>query len=217
MIYRILTIYGKIFLKNLLMYFSFSCFVFTIGLTSLFDLNVKPILFSASLFLILLGIFFSLNRATKITNLEIQDNHFIFDGNDLLLDDLCGYLINTNNPIFIQFELRDNIKDYKITTFKYCSTSRNFDLFLSDLISKTQCINPNFTELSFYDFHPKQFKHFNKTLIFDLIIVILINIAYLYFSIFKGLEFNWKILLLNFLFINYLYFHNKNKKMMSHH
>jgi hypothetical protein len=161
---------------------------------------------------IVIAILMGLRFAKKNITVIVDDSEIKFENISIQLTDIVGYYINRQSPIITQIEFKDNYKDYSLSSPNYGQNGKDFETFLNDFLKGVQIANKNSMELSYYDFHPKQYK-FSRVYIYVLMVVILIiNLTYLFLVMFKNVSFNWKLLFLNFIFLGLYDFHRKNSK-----
>jgi len=161
------------------------------------------------------GLLIALKFSKRKSQISLNENKLEFDDINIKLSDIQGYYINRQSAVMSQIEFRDKNHDYKITSVNYGEKGKEFELFLSDLVKNTKELNTEFKELSFYDFHKKQYAHFRRSIYIDLGILILLNLVYFYLILFKSVPFNWKLLFINFLFIWIYLFHKKNENKLK--
>ena len=161
------------------------------------------------------GLVLALKFSKRVSIICLNQNRLEFDDNNIELIDIQGYYINRESQVMTQIEIRAKNHDYKITSTNYGQKGKEFELFLSDIVKKTKELNTEFKELSFYDFHKKQYSYFKRTIYIDLGVLILLNLVYLYLIIFRNVPFNWKLLFLNLIFVWVYDFHKKNEKKIK--
>ena len=140
----------------------------------------------------------------------VVKNYAKHDFKNIIITDLENYHIEQIESIFKNH-------DYKITSTNYGQKRKEFELFLSDIVKKTKELNTEFKELSFYDFHKKQYSYFKRSIYIDFGLMILLNLVYLYLILFRNVPLNWKLLFLNFIFVWLYDFHKKNEKKYKKH
>lgn len=161
---------------------------------------------------LILGLIIALKLSKRKNILSLTERTLTFDNSTIELIDIEGYYINRDSPTMTELDLKHKTNNYKITSVNYGEKGREFETFLSDFLKRCQKVNNNIKELSFYDFHNKQYIFVKTTVYFIFTIVVLLNLIYLYLVFVKGVPFNWKLLFLNFIFIWLYDFHRKNEK-----
>ena len=112
-----------------------------------------------SVLVIPLSIIIGLSFSKETANILIDDFKIQFDSTSILLTDIAGYYIDRKSPIMTQIEFKDiDNTNYSFSSLKFGQKGRDFELFLSDFLKKVEKSNKDFSELSFYDFHNKQYK-----------------------------------------------------------
>jgi hypothetical protein len=165
------------------------------------------------LLIIPLSILVGLSFSKKSVEILLDDIKMHFENIDIQLVDLTGYYINRKSPILTQIEFKDmDNKDYRFTSLKFGKNGREFESFLSAFLKKTHVANNQFSALSFYDFHQRQYKFFRVFIYVMMVMTILLNLVYLYLILFKHFAFNWKLLFINFIFLGLYNFHKENEK-----
>ena len=87
-------------------------------------------------------------------DISLNENSIKFGDTNILLSDIDGYYINKESPTMTQIEFRDTKNnDFSFTSLSYGQTGKDFKSFLSDFLKYAQLANPDFKQLSFYDFH----------------------------------------------------------------
>ncbi len=147
----------------------------------------------------------------RIVNIKLTDSSLEFDKKCVLFSELEGYYINREGLSMTTIEFRDiRHNAYSLTSLKKGKEAKEFDLLLSDLVQKFN--NINLMELSYYEFHNKQYGFIRATIYIAFAIVVLLDLLYFYLILVKGVPFNWKLLLVNFLLIWLYSFHKQNEK-----
>ncbi len=219
--YKITLILKKRFLAfGLLSMLSLLIFiVIIVFINALYHIKTSPLVFMVIFLLILsFGFFSSLKLSRRIINITLTDRNLEFDNINILLSDLEGYYINKEGLSMSEIELRDvNHNVFSLTSLANGKDGKEFDLFLSDLIQKSSKANIDIKELSYYDFHNKQYILIRSTIYFTFVIVVLLNLIYLFLIFIKEVPFNWKLLLVNFSLIWLYNFHKRNEKKYKKH
>jgi len=163
------------------------------------------------------SILVGLISSKKKIDISIDDFKMQFEDSDILLVDIVGYYINRDTPVLTQIEIKDiRNNDYRFTSLNFGKKGKDFESFLSDFLQKVQLTNKDFRELSFYDFHQKQYKISRVWIYIDLALVILFNLGCLYLMLFQKDHFDWwKLFFLNFIFLGMYNFHKKNEKKLN--
>ena len=147
-------------------------------------------------------------------DISLNENSIKFGDTNILLSDIDGYYINKESPTMTQIEFRDTKNnDFSFTSLSYGQTGKDFKSFLSDFLKYAQLANPDFKQLSFYDFHKKQYSYFKRAIYVDLVVVVLLNLVYVYLIFFRNVPFNWKLLFLNSIFVGRYTFHKNNERI----
>jgi hypothetical protein len=176
-------------------------------------IKINGIFFVAGFIVVFItGLAIALRFSKRVPKLLLTENSLEFDNCTINLIDIEGYYINRESPLMTEVEFRDKNQDYKITSVNYGKKGKEFELFLTDFVEKSFKANKNIKELSFYDFHDKQYIIVKNTIYFTFIIVILLNIMYCYLVLVKKITFNWKLLFLNLIMIWLYDLHRRNKK-----
>ena len=161
---------------------------------------------------IMIGLIFS----KKTIEIVLDDFKIQFENTSILLSDIKGYYINRKSPILSQIEFKDIYNNnYRFSSLNFGQKGKDFELFISDLFEKVKKSNKEFSELSFYDFHGKQYKFFRIAIYEVMVVTILLNLVYFYLIIFKNVAFDWRLLFINFLFLGMYNFHKKNERMIK--
>jgi len=163
------------------------------------------------------GLIIALRFARKEPKLGLTESSLEFDNYVIKLTDIEGYYINRESPTMTEIEFKDKDRDYKITSVTYGKKGKEFELFLTDFVEKSNQANKDVKELSFYDFHNKQYTFFKATIYLTFAIIILLNLIYFYLVFVQKVPLNWKLLFLNFTFIWLYNFHRKNEKKYKKH
>jgi hypothetical protein len=149
----------------------------------------------------------------KVSEISLDDSYIRFDNTNILLADITGYYINKESLSMIQIEFRDiNNNNFSLTSVNSGQKGKDFELFLSEFVKKIQASNNDLIQLSYYDFHDKQYVFFKVFIYVVFIVVVLLNLIYFYLIIFKHVPFNWKLLFVNSLLFWLYDFHVKNEK-----
>lgn len=163
------------------------------------------------------GLTAALRFSRSEPKLLLTENNLEFENYVIKLIDIEGYYINKESPTMTEIEFRDKNCDYKITSVNYGKKGKEFELFLTDFVEKSNQANKDIKELSFYDFHNKQYTFFKAIIYLTFAFVILLNIVYFYLVFVKKIPLNWKLLFLNFTFVWLYIFHKKNEKKYKKH
>jgi len=163
------------------------------------------------------GLTVALRFSRSEPKLLLTENNLEFENYIIKLKDIKGYYINKESPAMTEIEFRDKKGDYKITSVKYGKKGKEFELFLTDFIEKSNQANKDIKEMSFYDFHNKQYTFFKSILYLTFAIVVLINLVYFYLVFVKKIPLNWKLLFLNITFVWLYFFHKRNEKKYKKH
>lgn len=158
------------------------------------------------------GLWIALSFSKKKLKISLTEGFIEFGNNKIRLGDILGYYINKESPIMVQIEFKVTGQNYEFTSVKFGEKGKEFDQFITDFIERANKANLEIKELSYYDFHPKQYKNLNRTIYIDFGVILMINIVYLFLVLFHGFPFNWKILLLNIIFIWLYKYHTRNKR-----
>lgn len=159
-----------------------------------------------------LGLIFSMKSSTKTVDILLTPNQLEFGDIKIEFKNVLGYYINDETLLFTEIEMRDiDNNEYKITSFSYGIKGKKFAAFLKNLLEHFSSENASIKKLTFYDFHKTQYRIQKFMMPIDLALVIAINLTFLYFFIFDNMEFTWKILGLDIIFITFLIFYRRNK------
>jgi hypothetical protein len=149
----------------------------------------------------------------KVIDISLDDSNIRFENTSILLADIIGYYINRESLSMIQIEFRDrNNNNFSLTSLKSGRKRKDFELFLAEFVKKVQASNKDLVQLSYYDFHDKQYVFFKVFIYVGFIAVVLLNLIYFYLIIFRNVPFNWKLLFVNSLLLWLYDFHVKNEK-----
>ena len=155
------------------------------------------------------------SRISKsVLDISLNENSIQFGDTKILLSDIDGYYINKESPTMTQIEFRDTKNnDFSFTSLSFGQTGKDFKSFLSDFLKFAQLANGDLKQYSYYDFHKKQYSYFKRAIYVDLVIVILVNLFYVYLIFFRNVPFNWKLLFLNSIFVGRYTFHKNNERV----
>ncbi|HOB85470.1 MAG TPA: hypothetical protein PK816_13255 [Candidatus Cloacimonadota bacterium] len=163
------------------------------------------------------GLAVALRFSRSEPKLLLTEINLEFENYIIKLKEIEGYYINKESPALTEIEFRDKNRDYKIASINYGKKGKEFELFLTDFVEKSNKANEDIKEMSFYDFHNKQYTFFKSILYVTFTIVILLNLVYFYLIFVKKIPLNWKLLFLNITFVWLYFFHKRNEKKYKKH
>ncbi len=87
-----------------------------------------------------------------------MDNQVLIENIRIDMINVDGFYINRESPILTIIEIMDkNSNIYGLTSLNFGRIGRDFEVFLSDFERIVRDVNPNLKELTFFDFHTKQY------------------------------------------------------------
>ena len=157
--------------------------------------------------IIVLGYKFSSHLSDiKLTDLDIE-----FDEKKIKFTDIVGYYINEESLSQITFEFKTSDKCYSITSLRIGKNGKEFKRFLQDFKTKSRSANKEIKTLSYYSFHNKQYLFIKYLILVMFVLIVLLDILYLYLVIFKSVDFNFRLLFPNVALVGLWHFHKKNE------
>lgn len=190
----------------------FSLLIVSAFLFVQYDINdlYFGLLFFASFFL---SYFIALNRSKSTTFILLDKNYIQIEQDKVNWVDIEGFYINREGIGMTEIEIRNNNnKVYSITSLNYSKIGKYFQDFLSEFENIAKIENPIIKELTYFDFRPKQQNNYRIFIIISTIILVFLNLISFYLILFTDFPFNWKIFLINLLFIGIYNFYKRNKK-----
>ena len=172
----------------------------------------KVIIVSGILISLPLSLILGILLSQKVLVIKFDNDIIEFEDRKIPLSEINGFYINEKSPIMTQIELRTISNDIELTAYNFGKSGQIFKSFISELLEKAANTNSNFIELSYYDFHPSQGKFAKVFLIIMIVLAVVINLAYVYLVLYKGMKSTWKIFLFNLMLMAVYANHQKDKK-----
>lgn len=145
-------------------------------------------------------------------DITLNSEQLILNDFALELKDICGYYIDDQSILLRELEIKDiKNKDYKIISLLMGANGKIFEDFLVQFTKNISTHNPNINKMTFFEFHKTQFKVQKFLLPFDIIFVVMVNLTFMYLLITGKMEFSWKILFVDLMFLSMLSFYRRNK------
>jgi hypothetical protein len=162
--------------------------------------------------IIVISFFIGITLLEDTIEILLTGERIQFEENDILLSNIDGYYINRKSPIMIQLEFKDvEGNTYSLTSLNFGHKGNDFKSFVTEFVKSVDSLKKDTAKLSFYDFHPRQYKFANIYMNLLLGVTILLDLFCLYLILFKGKHLIIKMLYLNLIFVGSFSFYKKNK------